>query len=262
MQALILAGGEGTRLRPLTMTVPKPVVPLANRPFISYMIDWLDRHGFDDIVMSCGFLADGVREVLGTGDLNGVTIHYVDEPEPLGTAGAVKLAEPVLGERFAVLNGDVLTDLDISTAARRSTSSAARSRRSACIRSRTLRLRRRRDRRGRPRRRSSSRSRRPARRPRTTSTPACTCSSTRCSTTSTAGARCPSSARCSRRWSARASTPCRSRATGWTSGRRSATSRPRATSSAATVVTQVSPSERGRRRDTARAGGRGLRDRP
>jgi len=114
MQALILAGGEGTRLRPLTLTVPKPVVPLANRPFISYMIDWLRRHGFDEIVMSCGFLADGVREVLGTGDLNGVTVRYVDELEPLGTAGAVKLAEPVLGERFAVLNGDVLTDLDIS----------------------------------------------------------------------------------------------------------------------------------------------------
>jgi mannose-1-phosphate guanylyltransferase len=114
MQALILAGGEGTRLRPLTMTVPKPVVPLANRPFISYMIDWLHRHGFDEIVMSCGFLADGVREVLGTGDMNGVTVSYVDEPEPLGTAGAVKLAEPFLGERFAVLNGDVLTDLDIS----------------------------------------------------------------------------------------------------------------------------------------------------
>jgi mannose-1-phosphate guanylyltransferase len=114
MQALILAGGEGTRLRPLTMTVPKPVVPLANRPFITYMIDWLHRHGFDDIVMSCGFLADGVREVLGAGDLNGVTVRYVDEPEPLGTAGAVKLAEPVLDERFAVLNGDVLTDLDMS----------------------------------------------------------------------------------------------------------------------------------------------------
>ena len=114
MQALILAGGEGTRLRPLTLTVPKPVVPLANRPFITYMIDWLERHGFDDIVLSCGFLADGVREVLGKGDLNGVAVQYVDEPQPLGTAGAVKLAQPVLGDRFAVLNGDVLTDLDIS----------------------------------------------------------------------------------------------------------------------------------------------------
>ena len=114
MQALILAGGEGTRLRPLTTTVPKPVVPLANRPLISYMIDWLHRHGFDDVVMSCGFLADGVRAVLGAGDLDGVRVRYVDEPEPLGTAGAVKFAQPLLEERFAVLNGDVLTDLDIS----------------------------------------------------------------------------------------------------------------------------------------------------
>jgi mannose-1-phosphate guanylyltransferase len=74
MQALILAGGEGTRLRPLTTKVPKPVVPLANRPFISYMLDWLERHGFDDIVMSCGFLAEGVRKVLGSGDRGGITI--------------------------------------------------------------------------------------------------------------------------------------------------------------------------------------------
>ena len=77
------------------------------------MLDWLDRHGFDDVVMSCGFLAEEVREVLGDGQPNGVTVRYVEEPEPLGTAGAVKLAEPVLDERFAVLNGDVLTDFDL-----------------------------------------------------------------------------------------------------------------------------------------------------
>jgi mannose-1-phosphate guanylyltransferase len=115
MQALILAGGEGTRLRPLTSTVPKPVVPLANRPFISYMLDWLERHGFDDVVMSCGFLAEGVRAVLGSGDRAGVRIRYVDEPQALGTAGPVKLAEPILEERFAVLNGDILTDVDLSS---------------------------------------------------------------------------------------------------------------------------------------------------
>ena len=118
MQALILAGGEGTRLRPLTSAVPKPVVPLANRPFITFMLDWLEHHGFDDIVMSCGFLADGVRRVLGPGDRDGLTIRYIDELEPLGTAGAVKLAEPMLDERFAVLNGDILTDLDLSSVAR------------------------------------------------------------------------------------------------------------------------------------------------
>jgi mannose-1-phosphate guanylyltransferase len=114
MQALILAGGEGTRLRPLTSTVPKPVVPLANRPFITYMLDWLAGHGFRDIVMSCGFLADGVRAVLGSGQVGDLRIRYVEEPEPLGTAGPVKLAEPLLEERFAVLNGDILTDFDLS----------------------------------------------------------------------------------------------------------------------------------------------------
>ena len=118
MQALILAGGEGTRLRPLTSKIPKPVVPLANRPFITFMLDWLEGHGFDDIVMSCGFLAAGVRKVLGSGDRDGITIRYVEEDEPLGTAGPVKLAEPMLDERFAVLNGDILTDIDLSSVVR------------------------------------------------------------------------------------------------------------------------------------------------
>lgn len=114
MQALVLAGGEGTRLRPLTSTIPKPVLPLANRPFISYMIEWLAAHGFDEVVMACGFLADGVRKVLGDSDCHGTRIRYVEEPEPRGTAGAVKFAEGLLENRFAVLNGDILTDFDIS----------------------------------------------------------------------------------------------------------------------------------------------------
>ena len=95
------------------------MLPLANRPFISYMIDWLAAHGFDDVVMSCGFLADEVRAVLGEGEWTGTRIRYVEEPEPLGTAGAVKYAEDVLDERFAVLNGDILTDFDISRAVAR-----------------------------------------------------------------------------------------------------------------------------------------------
>src|SRR3954452_4322352 len=114
VQALILAGGEGTRLRPLTNTVPKPVLPLANRPFASYMLDWLAEHGFDDVVMSCGFLAEEVRSVLGeVARADHLRLRFVEEPEPLGTAGAVKFCEDVLDERFAVLNGDILTDLDI-----------------------------------------------------------------------------------------------------------------------------------------------------
>ena len=71
MQALILVGGEGTRLRPLTSTVPKPVVPLVDRPFIAYMLEWLRGHGVDDVVISCGFMAAGVRNVLGDGSASG-----------------------------------------------------------------------------------------------------------------------------------------------------------------------------------------------
>ena len=114
MQALILAGGEGTRLRPLTSTVPKPVVPLVDRPFIAFMLDWLRGHGVDDVIMSCGFLASGVRNVLGDGGAYGVRLRYVEEPQPLGTGGALKFAESLLDERFLMLNGDVLTDLDVS----------------------------------------------------------------------------------------------------------------------------------------------------
>lgn len=114
MQALILAGGEGTRLRPLTSTVPKPVVPLVDRPFIVFMLDWLRSHGVDDVVMSCGHLASGVRNVLGDGSAFGLRLRYMEEPWPLGTGGALKLAEPMLDERFLMLNGDVLTDMDIS----------------------------------------------------------------------------------------------------------------------------------------------------
>src|SRR5215203_6117883 len=114
MQALILVGGEGTRLRPLTSTVPKPVVPLVDRPFISYVLEWLRGHGVDDVVMSCGFLAAGVRNVLGDGSRLGLRLRYVEEPRPLGTGGALKFAESLLDERFFMLNGDVLTDLDVS----------------------------------------------------------------------------------------------------------------------------------------------------
>ncbi|MHB8492749.1 MAG: sugar phosphate nucleotidyltransferase [Solirubrobacteraceae bacterium] len=114
MQAVILAGGEGTRLRPLTSTVPKPVVPLVDRPLIAYMLEWLQRHGVDDVIMSCGFLATSVRNVLGDGSGLGVRLRFVEEPEPLGTAGALKFAESMLDERFLMLNGDVLTDIDLT----------------------------------------------------------------------------------------------------------------------------------------------------
>jgi mannose-1-phosphate guanylyltransferase len=114
VQALILAGGEGTRLRPLTSTVPKPVVPLVDRPFIAFMLAWLHEHGVDDVVMSCGHLAAGVHNVLGDGSAFGLRLRYVEEPVPLGTGGAVKYAESLLDERFLMLNGDVLTDIDLT----------------------------------------------------------------------------------------------------------------------------------------------------
>jgi mannose-1-phosphate guanylyltransferase len=111
---VILVGGQGTRLRPLTSTVPKPVVRLVDRPFIAFMLEWLRGHGVDDVIMSCGFLADGVRSVLGDGSELGIRLRFVEEPDPRGTAGALKLAEPMLDERFLMLNGDVLTDIDLT----------------------------------------------------------------------------------------------------------------------------------------------------
>ena len=114
MQALVLVGGEGTRLRPLTNTIPKPVVPLVDRPFISYMIDWLAGHGVEEIVFACGFMPEAMREVLGEGQAGGPRLSYVAEPEALGTAGAIKFAGAKLRDRFLALNGDVLTDLDLT----------------------------------------------------------------------------------------------------------------------------------------------------
>jgi mannose-1-phosphate guanylyltransferase len=78
------------------------------------MLDWLHRHGVDDVVMSCGHLASGVRNVLGDGSAFGIRLRYVEEPRPLGTGGALKFAESLLDERFLMLNGDVLTDMDLT----------------------------------------------------------------------------------------------------------------------------------------------------
>jgi len=124
VQALILAGGEGTRLRPLTYTVPKPVLPLAGRPHIAYVIDWLVRHGVDDVIISCGFLADGMRETLAELE-PGVEIRYAEEPDARGTAGAIRFAEEMLSDRFLVLNGDILCDLDLTALVEQHTGTGA-----------------------------------------------------------------------------------------------------------------------------------------
>ncbi len=119
MQAIVLVGGEGTRLRPLTAKVPKPALTLVDRPFLAYMIEWLAGHGVTEVVLACGFLPDVLQAALADEEERaGVTIRYVVEPEPLGTAGAIRFAADALGdeleERFLALNGDVLTDLDLS----------------------------------------------------------------------------------------------------------------------------------------------------
>lgn len=131
MQAIVLVGGEGTRLRPLTETVPKPALTLVDRPFLAYMIEWLASHGVTEVVLACGFLPDVLRAALaGEEGRAGVAIRYVAEPEPRGTAGAIRFAADQLGddleERFLALNGDVLTDLDLTALLRAHAEYAAR----------------------------------------------------------------------------------------------------------------------------------------
>lgn len=114
MQALILAGGEGTRLRPLTIYTPKPVVPIVNRPFLYYQIDLLKRAGIKEITLSLSYKPDKIEGIFGDGEGYGVKIHYTVEASPLGTAGAYKNAEEHLTQTAVVFNGDVLTDIDIA----------------------------------------------------------------------------------------------------------------------------------------------------
>lgn len=115
----MLVGGEGRRLRPLTDTRPKPMMPLVDRPFVAHQIDLLRRHDVRDIVFSCGYRPDALRAHFGDGSPAGVHLRYVVDPEPLGTAGAVKNAQDLLDDApFLVLNGDILTDLDLGAVAR------------------------------------------------------------------------------------------------------------------------------------------------
>lgn len=114
MQAVILVGGKGTRLRPLTATRPKPNVPIVDRPFLAYALEWVADHGMTDVVLCCGFKSDAMVEQFGDGSRYGVSITWVFEPEPRGTAGGVKMAEQHLDDRFLLLNGDVLTDMDLT----------------------------------------------------------------------------------------------------------------------------------------------------
>jgi len=116
MKAVIMAGGEGTRLRPLTSNQPKPMLPVVNRPMMEHVVALLRRHGFTEIVVTVAFLADHIRAYFGDGSEFGVHIDYVAEETPLGTAGSVANAAEVIGdETFLVISGDVLTDVDLTS---------------------------------------------------------------------------------------------------------------------------------------------------
>src|SRR6476646_7872035 len=114
MQALILAGGKGTRLRPLTVYTPKPIVPVVNRPLLLYQIDILKKAGIKDITLSLSYQPDKIEHILGAGSEFGVNLRFITEPSPLGTGGAYRFAADELRETTVVLNGDILTDLDLT----------------------------------------------------------------------------------------------------------------------------------------------------
>ena len=117
MRAVVLVGGFGTRLRPLTLDRPKQMLPILGRPMIEPVLQHLSRHGIDDVVLSMGYRPDAFTAEYPTGVCAGVQLHFAVEPEPLDTAGAIRFAARDAGidERFVVINADCLTDIDVST---------------------------------------------------------------------------------------------------------------------------------------------------
>ena len=114
MKGIIIAGGLGTRMRPLTYMRPKPLVPLVNRPFLEYQVALLKRHGVDDIVFATNYMADHIEAHFGDGSRFGVRMRYAVEENPLGTGGAIRnAAKRFSGETVVVFNGDILTDFDL-----------------------------------------------------------------------------------------------------------------------------------------------------
>ncbi len=109
-----MAGGEGTRLRPLTSNQPKPMVPVVGKPCMEHIVELLALHGFDDIVVTLAFMPQAIRSYFGSGEAYGVRIQYSVEESPAGTAGSVKLAEDALDEPFLVISGDALCDIDLA----------------------------------------------------------------------------------------------------------------------------------------------------
>src|SRR5687768_3352700 len=113
MKALILAGGKGTRLRPLTVFTPKPIVPVVNRPFLLYQIEILQRAGIREITLSLSYQPDKIEAVLNDCDELGVDVRFITEPSPMGTGGAYRFAADTDHETTVVFNGDILTDIDL-----------------------------------------------------------------------------------------------------------------------------------------------------
>src|SRR5438477_10689239 len=118
MKAVIMAGGEGSRLRPLTIRRPKPMVSVVDRPAIVHIIELLQRHGITEVVITLQYLANVIQEYLGDGSGFGVNIHYTVEEHPLGTAGSVRQGIEWLDDTFMVISGDALTDFDLTAAVR------------------------------------------------------------------------------------------------------------------------------------------------
>lgn len=114
MQALILAGGKGTRLRPLTMHTPKPIVPIANKPFLLYQLELLKRADVRDVILSLSYQPQKIEDKIGDGTDYNVRVSYAVEASPLGTAGAYRNAASMISETTIVFNGDVLTDIDMN----------------------------------------------------------------------------------------------------------------------------------------------------
>jgi NDP-sugar pyrophosphorylase family protein len=119
MKAILLAGGKGTRLRPLTIHTPKPIVPIFERPFLHYQLDLLKQvPEIDEVILSLNYQPRRIEEIFGDGSAAGMSLRYVVEPAPLGTAGAVRYAGESLHESVVVFNGDVLTEVDLAAVIR------------------------------------------------------------------------------------------------------------------------------------------------
>jgi mannose-1-phosphate guanylyltransferase / phosphomannomutase len=114
MKAVVMAGGAGSRLRPLTLNRPKPMVPMVNKPVIGHILDLLKQHGITDVVITLQYMPESIQDYFGDGSSLGMNIEYSVEEVPLGTAGSVKLAQQFLDETFIVISGDAITDIDLS----------------------------------------------------------------------------------------------------------------------------------------------------